>query len=105
MSCLSINIRYIEDDYVDSRWISLCTYPNSSVVACAIHHVKITIEGLRTRVHLDYPKILTPPLLLPIANLSGNQPIACSGKHNLSEKQSHVGCLALRSRGMWYVQI
>ena len=42
-------------------------------------------------------------LLLPISNLRGNHPIACSSKPNLSKRQSHLHmycrCLALRTRG------
>ena len=41
-------------------------------------------------------------LLLPIPNLRGNHPIACSGKSNPSKRQSHLHlrrCLALRPRG------
>ena len=37
-------------------------------------------------------------LLLRIPNLRGNHPIACSGKPNLSKRQSHLRrCLALRT--------
>ena len=48
----------------------------------------------------SHMKIQKVYLLLPIPNLRGYHPIACSGKPNPSNRQSHLRrCLALRTRG------
>ena len=41
--------------------------------------------------------------LLPIPNLRGNHPIACSGKPNPSKRRQ--SCLALRTRGGRYLEV
>ena len=50
-----------------------------SLHACSIHFVSMYM----------YMKIQKVYLLLPIPNLRGNHPIACSGKPNPSKRQSH----------------
>lgn len=74
--------------------------PQMSSTATLQVSVTVSIGNSVTLRSLQITQVLHNTTLLPILNLMGNHPVACSGKPNHLQKAEPLRCLAMRTRGV-----